>query len=64
VDGREAILWRADHEFRAVWVPPGKHEVEFRFEPRSLKIGLLVSVLSLAAALAVLAPGRRRPRPA
>ena len=64
VDGREAILWRADHAFRAVWVPPGKHEVEFRFEPRSLKIGLLVSVLSLAAALAVLAPGRRLPGPA
>ena len=61
VDGRETTLWRADHAFRAVWVPAGRHEVEFRFEPRSLKVGLLVSVLSAAAALALLAPGRRVP---
>ena len=61
VDGRDATLWRADHAFRAVWVPAGRHEVEFRFEPRSLKVGLLVSVLSAAAALALLAPGRRAP---
>ena len=50
VDGRETTLWRADHAFRAVWVPAGRHEVEIRFEPRSLKVGLLVSVLSAAAA--------------
>jgi hypothetical protein len=61
VDGRETTLWRADHAFRAVWIPAGRHEVEFRFEPRSLKVGLLVSVLSAAAALALLAPGRRAP---
>ncbi len=61
VDGRDATLWRADHAFRAVWVPAGRHEVEFRFEPRSLKVGLLVSVLSAAAALALLAPGRHAP---
>jgi uncharacterized membrane protein YfhO len=61
VDGRDATLWRADHAFRAVWIPPGKHEVEFRFEPRSLKPGLLVSVLSLTAALALLVPGRSGP---
>jgi uncharacterized membrane protein YfhO len=61
VDGRDATLWRADHAFRAVWVPTGRHEVEFRFEPRSLKVGLLVSVLSAAAAMALLAPGRHAP---
>ena len=61
VDGRDATLWRADHAFRAVWLPAGRHEVEFRFEPRSLKVGLLVSVLSAAAALALLARGRHVP---
>jgi hypothetical protein len=64
VDGRDAVLWRADHAFRAVVVPAGRHEVEFRFESRSLRLGVLVSLLSLTVALALLAPGRHRPEPA
>lgn len=63
IDGRDAVLWRADHAFRAVVVPAGRHEVEFRFESRSLKTGLLVSALSLTVMLALLAPGRHRPEP-
>jgi hypothetical protein len=64
VDGRDAALWRADHAFRAVVVPAGRHEVEFRFEPRSLRIGLLLSALSLTVALALLVIGRPRLEPA
>jgi hypothetical protein len=60
VDGRDAALWRADHAFRAVVVPAGRHEVEFRYEPRSLRMGLLVSALSVAVALALLVTGRPR----
>jgi uncharacterized membrane protein YfhO len=66
VNGAETDIMRAYHTFRAVVVPPGTHEVSFRFEPRSLRIGMLVS---LAVGLAVLAYGiglgwvawRRRP---
>jgi hypothetical protein len=60
VDGRDAALWRADHAFRAVEVPAGRHEVEFRYEPRSLRIGLMISALSVAVALALLVAGRSR----
>jgi hypothetical protein len=64
VDGRDAVLWRADHAFRAVVVPAGRHEVEFRFESRSLKLGLLLSILSLTVTLALLVPDRHRPEAA
>jgi hypothetical protein len=63
LDGREAPLWRADHAFRAVWVPAGSHEVEMRFEPGSVRLGAALSALAGAAVLALLVT-RRRERPA
>ncbi|HET7343700.1 MAG TPA: YfhO family protein, partial [Methylomirabilota bacterium] len=60
VDGRPATLWRADHAFRAVAVPAGRHEVELRYQPRSVLIGALVSALAAALTLALLVAGRRR----
>lgn len=43
IDGEEVPIHRAYHTFRAVVVPPGEHTVTFRFEPRSLQIGALIS---------------------
>lgn len=54
VDGHEQPLLRGDLLFRVVPLPAGEHEVEFRFEPSSVRIGLLISALSLAIAAAVL----------
>jgi uncharacterized membrane protein YfhO len=63
VDGRETTVLRANHAFRAVWVPGGEHEVEFRFRPRGFREGLVVSVLAAAAVLALaLVRGRDRAR--
>jgi len=53
VDGRKAPVLRANHAFRAVWVPGGDHEVEFRFRPRGFREGLVVSVLAAASVLAL-----------
>ncbi|HEX5271447.1 MAG TPA: hypothetical protein VFW33_13210, partial [Gemmataceae bacterium] len=47
VDGRPAPLYRADYLFRAVELPEGAREVEFRFEPESYRLGRAVSLAAL-----------------
>ncbi len=51
VDGQSAPLLRADYVFRAVPIPPGRHEVVMAFDPPSFKLGL---GLTVATALALL----------
>ncbi len=46
VDGRPSTVLRGDVLFRVVPVPAGEHDVEFRFEPASVKLGLLISGLA------------------
>jgi hypothetical protein len=60
VDGDETPVLRAHHAFRAVALPPGRHDVELAFRPRGLVLGAIVSGLALAVVLA-LALGRPRP---
>ena len=50
VDGRESNIYRVNHVMRGVLIPPGRHRVEFRYEPFSLKLG---AAISLAAVLAL-----------
>jgi hypothetical protein len=58
VDGQPTDVLRGDVLFRVVPVPAGEHEVEFRFEPTSVKFGLLVSLGALLAlALAAIVSG-------
>ncbi len=69
IDGAPAKVFRANHAFRAVVVPPGEHTVAFRFEPRPLRAGFMITVgtwILLAAYGAGLAAAhlrRRRPEP-
>ncbi len=44
VDGAPAALRRADLALRAVDVPAGRHRVSVRYEPRSVQIGLAISI--------------------
>jgi len=46
VDGRPATLHRANLAFRAVSVPAGRHRVAFRYEPRSVRVGLALTALA------------------
>jgi hypothetical protein len=62
VDGRPAPIWRADHCFRAVAVAGGRHRVEWKYESRALRLGLLVSVLALVAVGVLFAAGVWRAR--
>jgi len=46
-DRQTATIYRADHAFRAIFLPPGNHRVEFSYFPQSLKIGLIIMLSSL-----------------
>lgn len=43
VDGRESKIYRVNHVMRGVFLREGRHVVEFRYEPLSFKIGILIS---------------------
>ena len=60
VDGHAAPVREQDGLFRAVDLPAGRHTVEWRFAPHSVKLGFLVTLATLlvVAGYAVLA--RRR----
>lgn len=46
IDGQETGYLRADYVLRALPVPQGQHEIEFRFEPSSYIVGEKVSMAS------------------
>ena len=47
IDGKPAEILRADSIFRALWVPAGSHQIEFRFWPRFLIPGAALSLATL-----------------
>jgi len=49
VDGRERPLLRANYTMRAVQLEAGAHEVRFRYEPWSVRLGAAVSLATLLA---------------
>lgn len=53
LDGNPTTLYRANVAFRAVHIPAGEHAVEYRYEPKSVYAGILISALSLTIILAL-----------
>jgi len=54
VDGIEKIIYRTDYNFRSVFLEKGRHRVEFRYQPESFQIGIVVSFISFCMVLAIL----------
>jgi hypothetical protein len=48
VDGEEKKILRANFFFRGVPLEAGEHLVEFRYQPRSLAIGLIISLVTIS----------------
>jgi uncharacterized membrane protein YfhO len=62
VDGKDADLHRVDYLLRGTSLPPGRHRVEFRYQPLSFRAGALVSLIALLGLIATVAVGLRRGR--
>ncbi|MFO8001838.1 MAG: YfhO family protein [Marinilabilia sp.] len=45
IDGEEAGLKRVNYLLRGVMIPEGEHEVEFRFEPASVKKANVIAII-------------------
>jgi hypothetical protein len=60
LDGKAADLHRVDYLLRGTSLPPGRHRVEFRYEPLSFRAGWIVSLIALAGLVATVAVGLRR----
>lgn len=43
IDGESVPILRANHTFRAVAIPGGEHTIRFRFEPRPLRAGFMIT---------------------
>ena len=59
LDGVDVAVQRADHAFRAVALPPGRHEVDFAFTPRGLRLGAAITFAALVLVGVLLLPRRR-----
>ncbi|MBX3178374.1 MAG: YfhO family protein [Candidatus Hydrogenedentes bacterium] len=72
INGEPARIQRANGAFKAIALPPGTHEVVFAFRPRSVYIGLAISLLAAVGAFGAMAvlliryrrDQHRRPSPA
>jgi hypothetical protein len=63
---REVPIYRTDRVLRGVWLPAGKHRIEYRFRSPTFRLGAIISALSWAILTAALMTGlllhRRRSR--
>jgi len=47
IDGKLTKIYRANYAFRTIEVPAGDHKVDFIYQPKSFKIGIALSLISL-----------------
>jgi hypothetical protein len=64
VDGAPVEIRLANEAFRAIEFPAGEHAIEFRYKPRTVYLGLIVSLASLALIVVglIVSYGRRARR--
>jgi|GEM_PF-4835629 len=60
IDGNEFPIEKANYCFRAVFLEKGLHQIEFRYEPVSFRIGLWVSLITIFSGIFFWVVLRRR----
>jgi len=48
VDGKETEIYPVDHVLRGIYLGPGKHNIEFTFDPLPFKVGKYLTLASFA----------------
>lgn len=60
IDGREVRVHRSDSMFRGVFVPAGRHEVKFMYQPKTFLVGIVLFVISTLVLIVLLMWRTRR----
>jgi uncharacterized membrane protein YfhO len=60
VDDRAAPIRRANYTFQAVEVPAGKHTVTLQYEDKVFRLGLAISLATIAGCVFLLVRGGKR----
>lgn len=53
IDEKQTKIYAADYIFRAIFFPQGTHTVEFVYNPFSFRLGLWISLVTLAVVLSI-----------
>jgi hypothetical protein len=51
IDGKAAVLWRANYAFQSVELPAGRHRVRLIYEDRAFFRGALISLMTVAGSI-------------
>ena len=54
INGTKVDIFRANYAFRAIKIDPGNHYIEFKYEPISVYLGGIISLISLLIFLGIL----------
>jgi hypothetical protein len=60
VDGKEVEIFRANYLFRAIIIEAGEHQVRFKYDPLSFKLGLAISLTTVLSFGVYALWGRRK----
>jgi uncharacterized membrane protein YfhO len=54
INGSKVEIFRANYAFRAIEIDSGNHNIEFKYEPVSVYLGAIVSLISMLIFLGIL----------
>ena len=54
VDGKQTKIYKTNYILRSVFLKPGAHTIQFVFKPKSFKLGLLITAVTLIVLLGLI----------